>query len=185
MGANFDKLIILDLDETLVHASEYELTLPCDFMVNKYFVYKRPYLDQFLTALSTHFSIGIWSSADDNYVAEIVARLTTAQVNFTVVWGRSKCSLRHDLTFDTYCFEKRLDKLKKKGFNLEKILVIDDSPEKSRTNYGNAIHIKEFTGDINDGELQFLFNYLLTLKAVDNVRAIEKRNWRQQTENKT
>ena len=96
-----------------------------------------------------------------------------------VVWGRSKCSLKRDLTFDTYCFEKRLDKLKKKGFRLEKVLVVDDSPSKSRTNYGNAIYIKEFTGDKGDSELQFLYNYLLTLKRVDNVRTIEKRGWRQ------
>lgn len=38
---------------------------------------------------------------------------------------------------------------------------------------------KEFTGDTTDNELQFLYNYLLTLKAVDNVRTIEKRGWRQ------
>jgi carboxy-terminal domain RNA polymerase II polypeptide A small phosphatase len=76
-------------------------------------------------------------------------------------------------------YEKRLDKLKKKGFRLEQILIIDDSPEKARANYGNAIHIKEFTGDPNDCELRYLYDYLLTLKTVQNVRTIEKRGWRQ------
>jgi len=47
-----------------------------------------------------------------------------------------------------------------------------------RANYGNAIYIKEFTGDLNDCELQHLYNYLLTLKTVANVRTIEKRGWR-------
>lgn len=174
-----DKLIILDLDETLIHATQSELNTPYDFKFDNYFVYERPHLRQFLADVSKHFSIGVWSSAGDEYVNEVVRHIKPEGVDFVVVWGRSKCSLKCDLTFDTYCFEKRLDKLKKKGFKLEQILVVDDSPSKSRTNYGNAIYIKEFTGDTSDNELQLLYTYLLTLKAIDNVRTIEKRGWRQ------
>lgn len=173
-----DKLIILDLDETLVHATQEELDIPCDFQFDKYFIYERPYLRQFLTDLSKHFELGIWSSAGDDYVSEIVRHIKPGQVDFVVVWGRSKCSLKRDLVFDTHSFEKRLEKLKKKGFRLEQILIVDDTPSKSRQNFGNAIYIKEFTGDKNDQELQFLYEYLLTFKTVDNVRAIEKRRWR-------
>jgi len=174
-----DKLIILDLDETLIHATLDELDIPYDFKFDKYFVYQRPHLREFLVDISEHFSIGIWSSASDDYVNEIVRHIKPDNVDFVLVWGRSKCTLRRDLTFDTYCFEKRLDKLKKKGFRLEQVLVVDDSPSKSRTNYGNAIYIKEFTGDTTDLELQFLYEYLLTLKTVNNVRTVEKRGWRQ------
>ena len=179
MKERSDKLIILDLDETLIHATQNELDIPCDFKFDKYFVYRRPYLKEFLVDISEHFSIGVWSSASDDYVNEIVRHIKPDNVDFVVVWGRSKCSIRRDLTFDTYGFEKRLDKLKKKGFGLEQVLVVDDSPSKSRTNYGNAISIKEFTGDTTDRELQFLYKYLLTFKTIDNVRAIEKRGWRQ------
>jgi len=179
MQDNSDKLIIFDLDETLIHATESELDRPCNFKFDEYFVYERPGLRQFLSDTAKHFSIGIWSSAGDNYVNEIVRHIKPEGVKFEIVWGRSKCSLKRDLTFDTYCFEKRLDKLKKKGFRLEQVLVVDDSPSKARTNYGNAIYIKEFTGDKSDSELQFLYEYLLTLKTVDNVRTIEKRGWRQ------
>lgn len=173
-----NKLIILDLDETLIHATESQLTIPYAFKFDNYFVYERPNLRQFLTNLSKKFSIGIWSSASDDYVNEIVRHIKPPEVDFVVVWGRSKCTVKRDLTFDTYCFEKRLDKLKKKGFRLEQILVVDDSPLKSRTNYGNAIYIKEFTGDTSDTELHFLYEYLLTLATVGNVRTIEKRGWR-------
>lgn len=172
-----DKLIILDLDETLIHATQSELDIPYNFRFDKYFVYERPHLRQFLSDLSKHFTIGIWSSAGDEYVNEIVSHIKRDNVDFEIVWGRSKCSLKRDLVFDTYGFEKRLDKLKKKGFKLEQVLVVDDSPSKSRTNYGNAIYIKEFTGDQSDRELQFLYDYLLTFKTVDNVRTIDKRMW--------
>lgn len=174
-----DKLIILDLDETLIHATEVELNVPFDFKFDGYFVYERPYLRQFLSDIARHFSIGIWSSAGDDYVNAIVRHIKPDGVDFVVVWGRSKCSVKRDLTFDTYCFEKRLHKLKKRGFRLERVLVVDDSPSKSRTNYGNAIYIKEFTGDTSDRELQFLYGYLLRFKTTGNVRTIEKRGWRQ------
>jgi carboxy-terminal domain RNA polymerase II polypeptide A small phosphatase len=173
-----DKLIVFDLDETLIHASENELTLPCDFKFDTYFVYQRPYLQKLLLDISKHFSIGIWSSADDDYVNRIVEQITPPTVEYLMIWGRSKCSVRRDVVYDTYCFEKRLDKLKKKGFTLEQILVVDDSPSKARTNYGNAIYIKEFRGDTNDCELEFLYNYLLNFKSMESVRKVEKRGWR-------
>ena len=74
-------------------------------------------------------------------------------VEFEIIWGRSKCSLRRDYDMDNYYFEKRLDKLKKKGFRLEQIIIVDDTPEKSRNNYGNAVYIKEYSGDKSDEEL--------------------------------
>lgn len=173
-----DRLIILDLDETLIHTTSLELSRPGDFKYEDYHVYKRPLVGQFLSDIAKQFVVGIWSSADDEYVAEVVQAITPPDVRFVFVWGRSRCSIRRNLEADTYCFEKRLDKLKKRGFRLEDMLIVDDSPEKSRTNYGNAIHIAEFTGDPNDRELPALFDYLMMLKDVPNVRTVEKRGWR-------
>ena len=178
MDEKSDKLLILDLDETLIHATEKELAFSADFQFDKYFVHKRPHLDQFLIDISKHFTIGIWSSADDIYVAEIVKNIKPDNVDFEIIWGRSRCSLKRDYDLDNYYFEKRLDKLKKKGFKLEQIIIVDDSPEKSRNNYGNAVYINEFSGNETDEELKYLHDYLLTLKKVDNIRTIEKRGWR-------
>ena len=173
-----EKLLILDLDETLIHATKNKLSLVEDFKYEDYFIYKRPQLDSFLIEMSKYYKIGIWSSASDDYVIDIVSQLKPKNIEFEIVWGRSKCSLKKDYTFDEYFYEKRLDKLKKKGHKLEHILIVDDTPEKSRTNYGNAIHIKEFKGDLNDTELVYLEKYLIELKNVENVRNIEKRYWR-------
>lgn len=176
-----EKLIILDLDETLVHATKNKLPIKEDFKLEDYFIYKRPFLNDFLKSISEDFKIGIWSSASDFYVSEIVDTIKSKSLEFEFIWGRSKCSRRRDFYFDEYVYEKRLDKLKKKGFPLEHILIIDDSPEKSRTNFGNAIHIKPFEGDLNDSELNFLQKYLLEIKNVENVRELEKRHWRLET----
>lgn len=180
MSEKSDKLLIFDLDETLIHATEQPLDRVYDLKFDQYFVYERPHLKSFLTSVAAHFTIGIWSSADDDYVAEIVRHITPDSVDLLVVWGRSRCTYRRDLELDTYYFEKRLDKLKNRGFRLEKILIVDDSPEKSRANYGNAIHIKEYTGQQDDSELPILLDYLMSIKGIPNVRSIEKRGWRSQ-----
>lgn len=172
-----EKLLIPDLDETLIHASKEKLLIEEDFKYEDYFIYIRPQLDYFLNEISKSYKIGIWSSASDDYVTDIVSLLKPQNIEFEIVWGRSKCSLKRNFTFDEYFFEKRLDKLKKKGYKLEQILIVDDTPEKSRTNYGNAIHIKEYTGDLNDTELYHLVKFLDEIKNVENVRNIEKRNW--------
>ena len=178
MTEKSNKLLILDLDETLIHATENKLEMEEDFRFEQYYVYKRPYLDTFFETIAMHFTIGIWSSADDNYVTEIVQRIKPETIDLKITWGRSRCSVKRDYDYDQYNFEKRLDKLKKQGFRLEQIIMVDDSPEKTRNNYGNAVYIKEFTGDKNDEELKFLHDYLLTLTSVENIRSIEKRGWR-------
>lgn len=176
-----NKLLILDLDETLVHATKKELEMRAHFRFDEYHVHRRPHLEHFLIEISKHFEIGIWSSADDVYVNEIVKQVMPPSVSTLIVWGRTKCTMRRNYDLDEYYFEKRLHKLKNKGFSLDQILIIDDSPEKMKYNYGNAIYIQEFNGNLSDSELLHLLEYLLTLKDVANVRTIEKRGWRNKT----
>jgi NLI interacting factor-like phosphatase len=46
-------LLILDLDETLIYATEEPLQRVPDFIIGPYAVYRRPYLTEFLTSCST------------------------------------------------------------------------------------------------------------------------------------
>lgn len=170
-------LLVLDLDETLIHATEHPLEIKPDYQVFSYFVYSRPHLDWFLNKISTSYRLGIWSSADDEYVEAIVDCIKPDEINFEFVWGRSRCTIKRDYNLDRYFKEKRLKKLKKYGHTLEKILIVDDTPEKLKDNYGNAIYIKPFEGDLKDDVLLRLYDYLETIKEVENVRKIEKRGW--------
>ncbi len=49
-------LLILDLDETLIHSSSKELGRQCDFRVFDFHVYKRPHLEHFLQEAFSNFS---------------------------------------------------------------------------------------------------------------------------------
>ena len=195
---NMDKLankmlLILDLDETLIYSSEKELSREADFQLFHYHVYKRPYLSEFLQGCSQYFKIAIWSSASDDYVEAIVKRIIPLSIKLEFVWGRSRCTYFLDaFSFEStgyidfqshYHYVKTLKKVKKLGFSIEQILIIDDTPFKARRNYGNAIYPKEYLGEADDSELKLLLTYLLQLKDFKNVRVIEKRNWRNQLEN--
>ena len=182
-------LLVLDVDETLVHATDKELERDHDFSVYGYYVYNRPYLEDFLLEMSKYFLLGIWSSASDDYVSEVVKHIVPNTIDLEFVWGRSRCTYRRDFSMDEsryyssnhgdhYHFIKPLKKLKRQGYQLEKILIVDDSPHKCQDNFGNAIYPREFTGDVQDDELVGLSKYLITLKDKENVRRIEKRFWR-------
>jgi TFIIF-interacting CTD phosphatase-like protein len=171
-------LLILDLDETLIHGSETQLERSADFRVGPFHIYKRPFLDQFLKSVSHLFDLAIWSSASATYVEGIALNLLPFVVEWKFVWSRARCVSRfnHE-TFDTD-FIKDLRKVKRLGFELDRTLIIDDTPIKVSRNYGNAIYIKPFEGSIDDQELVILWRYLESLSGVTNFRSLEKRGWR-------
>lgn len=185
-------LLILDLDETLIHATAEEIDSDFDFQVFQYFVYKRPGLSEFLTSCALHFKLAVWSSASDDYVQQIVRRIFPAAISPEFVWGRSRCTRfrlpevdeQGLLSLDyasRHEFAKRLKEVSRRGFNLKRTLIVDDTPEKVSQHYGNAIYIRPFTGSKDDTELGRLAGYLLKLKDAENFRTIEKRSWRQQS----
>ena len=171
-------LLILDLDETLIHATEKKLNIESDFQYAEYFVYKRPNLIEFLTEMSGYFKLAVWSSADDKYVNDVVNLIKPNNIDFEFIWARSRCTLKRDYELDKYVREKRLKKVKKQGFRLEKSLIVDDSPEKTRDNFGNAIYVQPYEGNLKDNELTLLAEFLKSIKDSENVRGIEKRGWR-------
>jgi RNA polymerase II subunit A small phosphatase-like protein len=182
-------LLILDLDETLVYATRTPLDRPADFQVPPYQVYKRPFLKEFIHHVRQHFFLAVWSSASDDYVHEMAVQIFGEETPLDFVWGRSRCTYQMNPRFDEYRnfvrdhqnhtpYLKTLKKVKNQGYRLERILMVDDTPQKLIRNYGNAIYIREFQGEPNDEELRLLWKYLELLKDEENVRTIEKRGWR-------
>ena len=48
-------LVVLYIDETLLHASTRKLELRLDYRAGSIFVYKRPHIDRFFILLSANF----------------------------------------------------------------------------------------------------------------------------------
>ncbi|MGH8082477.1 MAG: NIF family HAD-type phosphatase [Lysobacter sp.] len=172
-------LLVLDLDETLIHASEVELSRAADFRAVGYHVYRRPHLQPFLDHALANFEVGVWTSSGRHYAEAVVSALFPPQA-LRFVWSSDRCSLSRDWDTGHYLNRKRLHKLKRHGYRLERMLAIDDTASKHADNYGNLVCVSEFLGeDEHDDELLQLMPYLDGLAAQPNVRKIEKRRWRE------
>ena len=154
-------MIILDLDETLIHSTSKKLNEEEDFILEQYFVYKRPNLDWFLQEISKHFCIGIWSSADGIYVTNIAEKIIPNNLKLEIMWDKDWCDLTENKDDNSFFYEKRLEKLTNLNLELESLLLVDDSLENYQINKNNAYKIKPFNGDKNDNELEFLYKYLM------------------------
>jgi RNA polymerase II subunit A small phosphatase-like protein len=181
-------LLILDLDETLIHATATKQGDDFAFQIYHYYVYKRPGLDAFIANCAEKFQLAVWSSASDDYVAEVVKRIFPADVELAFVWGRSRCTPLVLPQIDEYGYynldgsshyeyAKLFKKVRRLGFDINRVLIVDDTPDKVRNCYGNAIYPTPFLGNPDDEELAMLTHYLDSLKATENIRSIEKRHW--------
>ena len=174
------KLLILDVDETLIFATEEPLSRIADFTVgNKYNVYKRPFVEQFLAWCFENFEVAVWTSATEDYAAEVLANIIPqTQSNLAFVWSRERCTPSLDVESRETFWEKKLTKLRRRGYNLENVIVVDDTPQMWRNSYGNLVRVEPYLGEPEDGELKKLTLYLEVLKNVENIRKVEKRGWR-------
>jgi RNA polymerase II subunit A small phosphatase-like protein len=170
-------LLILDLDETLIHSTEGTLGHEHDFAVGPYVAYRRPHLAEFLVHCSTCFRLAVWSSASDDYVRDVVGQIVPPGVELAFVWGRSRCVRRLDPESYETDYLKDLKKVRRLGYDLRRVLIIDDTPRKIRRHYGNAIYVPPFTGNPEDRMLPRLAGYLASLKDKPDVRVLEKRGW--------
>ncbi|MBH8559918.1 HAD family hydrolase [Hymenobacter negativus] len=181
-------LLILDLDETLIHATATKLGDDYAFQLYHYYVYRRPGLDAFLASCAEIFDIAVWSSASDDYVKQVVEQIFPVEIKLVFVWGRSRCTPLVVPQIDEYGYynldgashyeyAKLLKKVRRLGFDINRILIVDDTPEKVRNCYGNAIYPTPFLGNPDDNELKILSHFLDSLKTAENIRSIEKRHW--------
>lgn len=174
-------LVIFDLDETLVRATGNPTLDPPDFMLDAFRVRRRPMLADCLRRVSRFADIALWSAASDSYVQEIVAQVVPADTVLRFVWGRSRCTRCYDTEHLEEYWVKDLKKVKRLGYALERVLIVDDSPEKAERHYGNYVRIAPFYGDLEDRALPQLAAYLERFAHVANVRTVEKRGWQHAT----
>ena len=170
-------LLILDLDETLIYATEEPLGREHDFVVGPYAVCRRPHLAEFLASCSDCFRLAVWSTASDDYVRAVAGRIMPPGVEPAFAWGRSRCVRRFDPeSFEEY-HVKDLKKVKRLGYRLERDLIADDTPRKVHRHYGNALYVPPFFGDPRDEVLPRLARFLISLRDEPNVRTLKKRGW--------
>ena len=181
------RLIIFDLDETLLHATRERLQGREEHARYKeYYLYKRPYLDELLVECSKSYRLAIWSSAIDKYVQGIVKEVIPDTIQLEFVWSRSDCWIKvgrgedqHGLSIKKYLYIKSLEKVRRKGYLLDHLLIIDDSSHKVKDNTGKFLIINPFKGDPDDRELESLAAYLRHLSGQTTFSSVRNDSWRE------
>lgn len=171
-------LLILDIDETLVHSTTYPLPVAHDIRAGPYYVHARPHLSDFLEQVRSAFELAVWTSAARNYAEIVVRELLPKDLKPAFLWCRERCTLRFDPEYQVHVWTKDLKKVKRKGYPLSRILIVDDRPIVVSRNYGNHVPVTPFRANPFDSELRDLGPYLLSLAKEKDFRRIEKRRWR-------
>ena len=174
-------LVVLDLDETLIHATTKEDLGEPDFDMEGWKVYKRPHLNRFLDYCFEHFDVAVWTSAGELFADGIVTQIMPSRA-LKFVWSAERCTQHFNSETLEYYPRKLLKKICRRGWSANRIVAIDDTPSKWEASYGNYVQVLPFFGDRTDRELLDLQEYLSSLISVESVREIDKRNWRTQVE---
>ncbi|XP_046866733.1 CTD nuclear envelope phosphatase 1-like [Drosophila willistoni] len=177
------KILVLDMDETLIYAKRYRPSrcgdmsgfpyVPWDFSftieshTGTFYVYKRPHLDYFLQKVSEWFYICVYTASTEIYANAILDYLESEQRYFCTRLYRGNC----------------IDVLGVRGkfvgvvsMDLQNVILVDNSAMECGLNPNNSIRIKDFVGDPYDFELQNLLPFLDCLRFTHDVRTILKMN---------
>ena len=117
-----DKIIILDLDGTLIYGTEKPLKQVRDFVVGPYFIYVRPHARSFIDFCFASFSaVAVWTSSSQDYAEEISLNLFgSKKEDLAFLWSENRCVRIFDYKRYASYYIKDLKKVKRRGYVLEK-----------------------------------------------------------------
>jgi len=171
-------LLILDLDETLIFGTRTPLERAPDLIVHAYAIYQRPHLSEFVARVRADYRLAVWTASTESYADPVVNCVLPPDLRLEFLWCRDRCKWRQNLETRQEYWLKDLKKLQQQGYDLDRVLFVDDKPQSLERNYSNHIAVTPYTGDLNDRELLHLAEYLTRVAHLPNLRSIEKRGWR-------
>ena len=170
-------ILVLDLDETLIHSFLEPIEKP-DFVLNikiyddindkecnNIYIKKRPGLDYFINELSKFYKIYIFSSSPEDYVTNVVEKIDKKKI-ISGLFSNDDClTIPGAEHFKVYIKDLKIFKK-----DLSRIVMIDDNSISYSLQKENGIPIKSWYGDKNDIELFKLLPILKKLSTFKDVR---------------
>lgn len=172
-----DKVIMLDLDETLVftepfvHGKNYSGSMTVCVGPNRtqsFGVFVRPFTQEFLEAISMGHRIVVYTASVQEYAEKIVKIIDPQRVFIDQVLARQHCSFINGL------FIKDLSIAINADVKLENVIIVDNFVHSFALHPDHGIPIKPYYGQSEDKELLCLASMLgLTIdypRLVDFIR---------------
>ena len=147
------RLLVLDLDETLIFASMFRLPMVPDFTLGLAQAVRRPGLDAFLELCLSLFQVAVWTSATDEYASEAMAHLLPPDASLAFMWSRQMCQRATDPVQGDQYWIKDTCLLAESGYALESLLVVDDEPRSWASCRDRLLRVPKFRGDPEDRAL--------------------------------
>ena len=142
---------------------------------------KRPHLDEFLDFAYGNFNVAVWTAAGADYASEVLEKIGININSLKFFYSEKNCTPKYEYGdgwgMGHMVYQKKISKLSKRGWDMEKVLMLDDKPEYIDS-YGNVIKVDPFYGDTSDSELLKVMKYLDLIKNEENYRSVDKRNWK-------
>ncbi|KAH9413698.1 Carboxy-terminal domain RNA polymerase II polypeptide A small phosphatase 1 [Dermatophagoides pteronyssinus] len=163
--------LVIDLDETLVHSSfkpisnaDFIVPVEIDGTTHQVYVLKRPHVDEFLQRMGEIYECVLFTASLAKY-ADPVADLLDR-------WGVFRARLfRESCIYHNGNYVKDLSRL---GRDLNKVVIVDNSPASYSFHPNNAVPVASWFQDMNDTELSDLIPFFERLAKVDNVYKVLK-----------
>uniref|UniRef100_A0A673W1G6 protein-serine/threonine phosphatase n=1 Tax=Salmo trutta TaxID=8032 RepID=A0A673W1G6_SALTR len=161
--------VVIDLDETLVHSSfkpvnnaDFIIPVEIDGTVHQVYVLKRPHVDEFLKRMGELFECVLFTASLAKY-ADPVSDLLDK-------WGAFRGRLfRESCVFHRGNYVKDLSRL---GRDLNKVIIIDNSPASYVFHPDNAVPVASWFDDMADTELLDLIPFFEGLSKVEDVYTV-------------
>ena len=157
--------LVLDLDETLVHASFQleEPSYPARMIVvegTRIWLALRPLAHQFLSLLAVHYELVVWTAGTvEPYGRAVVNELDPSGSLISHSLFRQHCTQD-----ECYGFVKDLSRLGRD----KRTRICDNNPVSFRFQPDAGILVKDFYGDPYDGFLKSLLTYLTKMVLLDS-----------------
>jgi len=165
------KVLVLDLDETLVHSTfepveNPDLVLPVRIqgMTYRINVIIRPGAEEFLARVKGLFEVVVFTASLAEYAEPLVQILDPTHSVSSLLY-RQHCTPMNGI------YVKDLSLI---GRDMKDIILVDNSPNSFLFQPENAYHIKNFFDDKSDRELMRLAEFLDNIMKVSDVRPIEE-----------
>ena len=169
------KMLILDLDETLVHScfkpadninsnlSTPDILLKIKFhsKVHEVFVYKRPFVDEFLKRMSNFYNLIIFTASVQEYADPLLDQLDKNKL-IKLRYYRNSCLLDKNRKF-----VKNLAIIYN---DLKNVILLDNNPISYSYNKSNGLPIITWHFDKRDRELLKIIPILEFLSNVNDIR---------------
>jgi RNA polymerase II subunit A small phosphatase-like protein len=160
------KCLVIDLDETLVHSSfkpisnaDFIVPVEIDGTIHQVYVLKRPFVDEFLMKVGELYECVLFTASLAKYADPVTDLLDKWDV-FRARLFRESC------VFHRGNYVKDLGRL---GRELNKIIIVDNSPASYIFHPENAVPVVSWFDDMDNKELLELIPFFEELSKADNI----------------